>query len=134
MGDASTLNANRASWHQLLIVLVGQHPAIKGLEKSKNHRHKLGETLISLGRHRAILRGFCGLVTRDLQDDGPVRPQVDRHPARLRSRWRTIQGSRGGRIALSASDRGASTRRTRIWSPIEPGGAGGRYGADFENR
>jgi hypothetical protein len=104
MGDASTLNAKSGHpGHQLLIVLVGQHPAIKGLEKSKNHRHKLGETLISLGRHRAILRGFCGLVTRDLQDDGPVRPQVDRHPARLRSRWRTIQGSRGGRIALGVT-------------------------------
>jgi hypothetical protein len=51
MGDASTLNAKSGHpGHQLLIVLVGQHPAIKGLEKSKNHRHKLGETLISLGR------------------------------------------------------------------------------------
>jgi hypothetical protein len=28
-------------------------------------------------RDRTIFRGFCGLVTRDLQDDGPVRAQVD---------------------------------------------------------
>jgi hypothetical protein len=39
------------------------------------------------------------------------RAQVDRQPARLCSRCRTIQGSRGRRIALSAKDCGASARR-----------------------
>ena len=37
----------------------------------------------------------------DLQDDGSIWPQVDRYPARLCPRCRTIQGSRGSRVALS---------------------------------
>jgi hypothetical protein len=54
MDNASALKCkNRASWHQLLIVLVDQHPCYRGL-KSMNHRRELGETLISLGRDRAI--------------------------------------------------------------------------------
>ena len=31
-----------------------------------------------------IFAGSCGPVTCDLQDDGPVRTQVDRHPARFK--------------------------------------------------
>jgi integrase len=38
-----------------------------------------------------------------LQDDRPVRAQVDQYPARLRSRCRT-QGPRGSRVALCVSD------------------------------
>src|SRR5450755_1976627 len=104
MGNASTLNAKSGILASASYCSCWPTPRYQGPEKSKNHRHELGEILISLGRDRAIFRGFCGLVTRDLQDAGPVRAQVDYHPARLRSRCGTIQGSRGSRIALSVSD------------------------------
>jgi hypothetical protein len=71
-----------------------------------NHRRELGETLISLGRDRAIF----------FLRTGNLRPiDQSRHKLidtlRLHPRCRTIQGSRGSRIALSIWDRGASTRR-----------------------
>jgi hypothetical protein len=52
-------------------------------------------------------RGFLPL--RQPRVHGSVRPQVDRHLARLRPRCRTIQGSRWSQVALSIKDGGAST-------------------------
>ena len=58
-------------------------------------------------------------------------------PSRLRSRCRTIQGSRGGRIALSASDRGArapgATRRTWPGRGETGGGGGWVWGRFWES-
>src|ERR1700730_3844765 len=104
MSDASTLNEKSGILASASYCSCWPAPRNQGPEKSKNHRHELGEILISLGRDRTIFRWLFGPVTRDLQDDGPVWTQVDRHPARLRSRCRAIQRSRGSRIALSVSD------------------------------
>jgi hypothetical protein len=97
-----------------------QETALEGLKEFADgwfaRRHKSTQAALEAAKHIGdaatpsdVFREYQNWLARAM--DGPIRAQVDRYFARLRSRRGIIQGSRGSRIALSINDRGASTRR-----------------------
>jgi hypothetical protein len=59
MSDASTLNEKSGILASASYCSFWPAPRYQGPEKSKNHRHELGEILISLGRSTGTQRRGC---------------------------------------------------------------------------